>query len=98
MEWLDRAACHGEDPELFFMEDGPEDWRDLAECQYTDPDLFYPERGCPSRSAKAICFRCPVRAECLDYAMEHNETWGIWGGLSERQRATLRRERREKAA
>ena len=58
-----------------------------------DADLFFPERGASTRRAKAICDGCPVRGECLDYALAHGEKFGIWGGLSERERRRVRRER-----
>lgn len=67
-------------------------WRTHAACRGTDPDLFYPERGdnVGHRQAVAVCRGCPVRAECLDDALAHNEKVGVWGGLSERQRRQLR--------
>ena len=96
-EWWERAACRAsEDPDAFFAED--ETWMDLALCAETDPEIFYPEKGGSTREAKLICSRCEVRAECLEYALEHDERFGIWGGLSERQRRNLKRERREEAA
>jgi WhiB family redox-sensing transcriptional regulator len=52
--------------------------------------LFFPERGASTREAKAVCAGCPVRVECLDYALGNSIKYGIWGGLSEHQR----RERR----
>jgi WhiB family redox-sensing transcriptional regulator len=68
-----------------------------ASCAQVDPELWYPERGGPSARAKAICNGtdkikpCPVRLQCLGYAMENHEIHGIWGGLSEVERAQLRR-------
>ena len=96
-EWWERAACRAsEDPDAFFAED--ETWMDRALCAETDPEAFFPEKGGSTREAKAVCMACEVRQQCLDYALEHDERFGIWGGLSERQRAVLRRERKEKAA
>lgn len=66
-------------------------WIDRAACRNENPDLFFPERGESSREAKDICRPCPVKVECIDYAMRHRITYGIWGGLSERQRKTMRR-------
>jgi len=66
-------------------------WRDRALCQETDPDAFFPEKGGSTREAKKICFRCEVRLECLEYALGHDERFGIWGGLSERDRRKLKR-------
>jgi WhiB family transcriptional regulator, redox-sensing transcriptional regulator len=67
-------------------------WREAALCAQTDPDSFYPERDTGSaRDAKRICRACEVRAECLAYALAHDERYGIWGGLSERQRRRLKK-------
>jgi WhiB family transcriptional regulator, redox-sensing transcriptional regulator len=71
-------------------------WRADAACASSDPTVFYVERGCSSRAARRICENCPVRAECLEYALQNNEQFGIWGGMSERQRRELRRQRRER--
>ena len=51
-----------------------------------------PEKGGSTREAKKVCRGCEVRAECLEYALEHDERFGIWGGLSERERRRLKRE------
>ncbi|MET0831853.1 MAG: WhiB family transcriptional regulator [Acidimicrobiia bacterium] len=68
-------------------------WQDLANCRGADPDLFFPERGASTRTAKSICRECAVRAECLEFAIVSSEKFGIWGGLSERERRKIRRER-----
>lgn len=68
-------------------------WTDRAACRNEDPELFFPERGEDTGTAKAICASCSVRAECLEYALENGEQFGIWGGKSERQRRGLRRAR-----
>ena len=75
--------------------DEPDDkgWQDLANCLGVDPDLFFPERGASTRKAKAICAECEVREECLNYAIDVGEKFGIWGGMSERERRKLRRDR-----
>jgi WhiB family transcriptional regulator, redox-sensing transcriptional regulator len=73
-------------------EDGEEqDWQERALCAQTDPEAFFPEKGGSTREAKRICSGCEVRAECLEYALAHDERFGIWGGLSERERRRLRR-------
>ena len=74
-------------------DDQPEepDWQERALCAQTDPEAFFPEKGGSTREAKRICSGCDVRAECLDYALAHDERFGIWGGLSERERRRLRR-------
>ena len=58
-----------------------------------DPDLFFPERGASTREAKEVCRGCVVREDCLEYALANGEKFGIWGGLSERERRRLRRQR-----
>lgn len=68
-------------------------WQDYANCRGADADLFFPERGASTRKAKAICRACEVRGECLDYALENGEKFGIWGGMSERERRRVRRDR-----
>lgn len=66
-------------------------WQADALCAQTDPEAFFPEKGGSTRDAKSICASCTVRAECLEYALENDERFGIWGGLSERERRKLRR-------
>ncbi|PII84168.1 transcription factor WhiB [Leucobacter sp. OLJS4] len=67
-------------------------WQSDALCAQTDPEAFFPEKGGSTREAKRICESCEVRSECLDYALANDERFGIWGGLSERERRRLRRE------
>lgn len=69
-------------------------WKKQGNCLGIDPDLFYPERGVSSVNAKLVCEGCVVSQECLDYAIDNGEKFGIWGGKSERERRTIRRERR----
>ena len=78
---------------LVALEDTGEepDWQERALCAQTDPEAFFPEKGGSTREAKRICSGCEVRAECLEYALAHDERFGIWGGLSERERRRLRR-------
>lgn len=68
-----------------------QDWQDRALCAQTDPEAFFPEKGGSTRDAKRVCATCEVRAECLDYALAHDERFGIWGGLSNLERRRLRR-------
>ena len=70
-----------------------QDWQDQANCLGVDPDLFFPERGASTREAKEVCRGCVVRLDCLEYAQATGEKFGIWGGLSERERRRLRRQR-----
>lgn len=67
----------------------PGEWVEEALCAQTDPELFFPEKGGSTRQAKEVCARCPVRPECLEYALENNERFGIWGMASERDRRKL---------
>ncbi len=68
-------------------------WQDFANCLGVDPDLFFPERGASTREAKEVCKGCVVREDCLEYALANGEKFGIWGGLSERERRRIRRQR-----
>jgi WhiB family redox-sensing transcriptional regulator len=68
-------------------------WQRSANCLGVDPDLFFPERGGSTREAKEVCRGCVVREDCLQYALRNGEKFGIWGGLSERERRRLRRRR-----
>jgi WhiB family transcriptional regulator, redox-sensing transcriptional regulator len=70
---------------------GEQEWQERALCAQTDPEAFFPEKGGSTREAKRICAGCEVRAECLEYALANDERFGIWGGLSERERRRLRR-------
>ncbi len=70
-----------------------ESWQLYANCLGVDPDLFFPERGASTKEAKSVCKACVVREDCLEYALENSEKFGIWGGLSERERRKLRRAR-----
>ena len=79
------------DVEAFARADGPLAWQQHALCAQTDPEAFFPEKGGSTREAKAVCQSCSVREECLEYALAHDERFGIWGGLSERERRRLRR-------
>jgi WhiB family redox-sensing transcriptional regulator len=80
--WQHHAACRGEDASLFFA-----------------PSYFErrSEKQAREAVAKSICARCPVRAECLDFALEVRDPHGVWGGLNEMERRTLLRERARRA-
>lgn len=73
----------GDDPELM--------WQERALCAQTDPESFFPEKGGSTREAKRVCLTCDVKSECLEYALAHDERFGIWGGLSERERRKLKK-------
>lgn len=70
-----------------------ESWKELGLCAQTDPEAFFPYNGSSVRDAKRICQGCEVQDLCLDYALSNNESFGVWGGLSERERHTLSRGR-----
>ena len=70
-----------------------EPWMADAACARTDPESFFPDKGGSTSQAKKTCLGCSVRDECLQFAMDNNERWGVWGGKSERERRKL-----EKAA
>ncbi|MDR1386547.1 MAG: WhiB family transcriptional regulator [Propionibacteriaceae bacterium] len=72
-------------------DEGEVAWQASALCAQTDPEAFFPEKGGSTREAKAVCRSCEVRQPCLDYALAHDERFGIWGGLSERERRKLKR-------
>src|SRR3954454_4359786 len=73
------------------LEADAQSWQERALCAETDPEAFFPEKGGSTREAKKICTGCEVKAECLEYALSNDERFGIWGGLSERERRRLRR-------
>jgi WhiB family transcriptional regulator, redox-sensing transcriptional regulator len=64
--------------------------RELAACHGTDLDVFFPGRGESAEPARQVCAGCPVRQPCLDYAISNRIAYGIWGGLTERERRALR--------
>jgi WhiB family redox-sensing transcriptional regulator len=61
-----------------------------ALCAETDPEEWFPEQGGSTAAAKAVCRQCPALAECRVWALSHDEKFGVWAGLSERQRHRLR--------
>ncbi|MFD7136303.1 WhiB family transcriptional regulator [Streptomyces sp. NPDC059894] len=73
-----------------------DDWREHAACRDEDPDLFFPigtsgPALLQTEQAKAVCRRCPAREPCLEWALETDQTLGVWGGTSETERRALRR-------
>ncbi len=68
------------------------EWQDRARCAPPDPEAFFPETGGSTREAKRVCLSCEVRGECLEYALANDERFGIWGGLSERERRRLKKQ------
>jgi len=75
----------------------PDQWRHRASCRSVDPDLFFPvgTTGLALEQiadAKAVCARCCVQEQCLEYALATNQDSGVWGGTSEEERRALRRQ------
>jgi WhiB family redox-sensing transcriptional regulator len=80
-----------------------ENWRSSGACRSADPDLFFPisTKGPAEKQiarAKMICAGCRVRQECLEFALTHDQTYGIWGGTTVEDRQRDRRRRRRAAA
>jgi len=65
-------------------------WRELAACRGSDLEVFFPGRGESAGPARRVCAACPVRQACLDYAISNRIAYGVWGGLTERERRALR--------
>ena len=86
-------------PQLSLVPDHPvtdpeivdDQWQERALCAQTDPEAFFPEKGGSTREAKRICLGCEVKDACLEYALANDERFGIWGGLSERERRRIKR-------
>ncbi|MET7495582.1 WhiB family transcriptional regulator [Streptomyces sp900116325] len=79
-----------------------ENWRMQAACRDEDPDLFFPIGSTgpalvQTEEAKAVCGGCAVRELCLEWAMEHGQDSGVWGGLGEAERRALKRRTRRRA-
>ncbi|XKK60924.1 WhiB family transcriptional regulator [Streptomyces sp. ARC32] len=73
-----------------------DNWRELAACRTEDPDLFFPigttgPAALQTEQAKAVCRTCPVREQCLRWALDTGQTLGVWGGTSELERRALKR-------
>jgi len=95
LSWGDSNTAESTDVDvlarLFELGEQEQEWQERALCAQTDPEAFFPEKGGSTREAKRICAGCEVRSECLEYALEHDERFGIWGGLSERERRRLKK-------
>lgn len=73
-------------------------WITDALCAQVDNEIFFPPKGGSTKDAKRVCMACPARVACLEAAMARDERFGIWGGLSERERRELKKRRRQVAA
>lgn len=69
-------------------------WRENALCAQAGPEFFFPAPGSSTREAKQLCGACEGRLACLEYALTHDERFGVWGGLSEKERGRLKRQSR----
>ena len=81
----------GADLTAIFGLPAEQSWQERALCSQTDPEAFFPEKGGSTREAKRVCLTCDVRGDCLEYALHNDERFGIWGGLSERERRKLKK-------
>jgi WhiB family transcriptional regulator, redox-sensing transcriptional regulator len=73
------------------------DWRHFAECRGEDPELFFPVGTsgpaiAQANEAKAVCQRCPVAVECLEFALRTGQDSGVWGGMTKEERRALKRQ------
>ena len=77
------------------MEETPDEYRWMvhARCRGSDPQVFFPSAGDRVEAAQRICAECPVRIECLEYALKYHIEHGVWGGASERERRRMLRRR-----
>jgi WhiB family transcriptional regulator, redox-sensing transcriptional regulator len=69
-----------------------QDWASQAACRASSPDKLF-VRGAEQNKAKQVCGACPVRTECLAEALDNQIEWGVWGGMTERERRALLRRR-----
>jgi WhiB family redox-sensing transcriptional regulator len=69
-----------------------DDWARLAQCKDSDLDMLF-VRGAEQNRAKNLCAGCPVKTECLAEALDNRIEWGVWGGMTERERRALLRSR-----
>lgn len=69
----------------------PEWWHRQAACAETDPDAFFPDRGGSAHEAKRVCSSCDVAEQCLNYALDHDQNFGVWGGMTPPERHRLAR-------
>lgn len=86
-----RARSGSREPSLL-DDDSNMDWRERGICAQTDPESFFPEKGGSTKESKRVCLSCDVRKECLDFAIKNDERFGVWGGLTERERRKLKKQ------
>ena len=83
------------DDSSIFDTEPPGSWVAQSRCVGVSIDVFFPKAGSRPTEALLICGRCVVRVACAEYALENNQHWGVWGGLTERQRFAVKKARRE---
>lgn len=86
--------CVTFDESSVFNTPPPGSWRFDGACGGSSVEVFFPKAGSRPTEALSICADCSVRVECAEYALEHNQHWGVWGGLTERQRFAVKKARR----
>jgi WhiB family redox-sensing transcriptional regulator len=79
---------------FFPTEDAEQSWMLRGACRGKDPGFFFPSDGVGVELARQVCADCPVRVECLEYALHFRIEHGVWGGASERERRRILRQRR----
>lgn len=82
IDTIDRATDRANGQEL--------SWQETALCAQAGPEFFFPAPGSSTREAKQLCGACEGRVACLEYALTHDERFGVWGGLSEKERHRLK--------
>jgi WhiB family redox-sensing transcriptional regulator len=78
--------------------DRGDDWRDEGACRQVDPDEFFAKSTHAVRKAKRVCDGCPVRQQCTQFALDNDERFGVWGGLSQKELRALRSRRKQATA
>jgi WhiB family redox-sensing transcriptional regulator len=73
-------------------------WQDDGNCAGANQDIFFPGRGEDFTAGKAVCEKCVVKEKCLEFAFKNGEKFGIWGGMTERERKRIRKQRKDTAA
>lgn len=94
IEDIESGGAYHTDPAACYYLDGKpnKDWLDLANCASVGGDEFFPDKGGTTRSAKLVCAACVVRADCVDSILSDTtkvRRYGVWGGLSERDRRVV---------
>ena len=88
-------------PRARFTSDPNDGWRKRAACRDANPELFFsvgqgPDAEAFTEAAKKVCGRCPVRKQCLDWALTTDQDYGVWGGLTEDERRAAQGRRRRR--